>query len=205
MSTADGGDRLACGRRWSDVLAQVADGKARDDHQQACPHCAAALAELGRLWAPVTAEARQPVTAPPGLVRGAMQRLRDVVPDDWYATVPTAGGRTRVAARVVAAIARRAATRVPGVAVALGRSSDPRLARAAARATQEHEAPGSAVGVAGSSGVLEVALVVAYGQDARALADDVRQAVRRDVAALAGVAELRVDVVVDDVLVPERD
>jgi len=204
MSTASG-DRLACGRPWSPLLDQVADDRASDDHQASCPHCTAALGELRRLWSPVTAEAGQQVRAPAGLVRGAMQRLRDVVPDDWYADVSASGGRTRVAARVVALIARRAAARVPGVAVALGRSSDPRLARAAARATRQHAAPGSAVGVAGSSGVLELALVIAYGQDARTLAEDVRRAVRRDVAALVGLRELRVDVTVDDVLVPERD
>lgn len=48
-------DRLPCGVRVDDLLAQVADGASTGDaaHQQACAHCRAALAELADLWAPV--------------------------------------------------------------------------------------------------------------------------------------------------------
>lgn len=203
MTGADDGG-LACGRRWTDLLDQVADRGQQpvDDHQEQCPHCQAALAEFAALWQPVHEVASEDVRAPADLVHGVMRRLRDVVPDDWYAAIAATGGTTKVAVRVLAKIATQAARRVPGVVVALGRRTDPEQAAQVERDTYEHAAPGSALGVAGGSVAVDLALVVHYGKDVRGIAREVRRAVRQDTESLTGLRRVEVNVVVDDVVVP---
>ena len=116
---------LPCGADVDPVLEQVADGHAADldAHQQDCVHCQAAIAEFAALWAPVTEAAASPVPAPPGLTAAVMSQIRVLVRDVWYTLQTTNLGFIRIAARIVAALARDTARLVPGVRVALGRST----------------------------------------------------------------------------------
>lgn len=185
---------LACGTSYDALVAQVAERRAPDAaaaaHQRTCPHCRAALAEMDDLWAPVLALADQRVRAPAGLLGSVMARVRELPRHRDWASV-TGGeqggpGTTRVAARVMGALARTAALQVPGVVRALG----------GGRA--DRGGPGTSVGVAGSHVVLQVSLVVARGQAIPALADRVREQVSAQVHALTGLVVAQVDVHVAD-------
>lgn len=200
MTEPTSGALLPCGRSWDDLLEQVATGSSTDAHQSTCAHCRAALAELRRVWAPVQHLAAEPVQAPPNLVRKVMDQVRAAAQHRWHALLPAERGSTRVAARVVATLARLAAARVPGVRVALGRTTEPRAAGRAAAATARHDASGSAVAVAGGSTVVELALAAQYGAPMHELAERVRTAVVHDLGRLAGLQDVQVDVVIDDVV-----
>ncbi|MCW2583342.1 MAG: Asp23/Gls24 family envelope stress response protein, partial [Klenkia sp.] len=98
---------LACGCSLDDLLAQVADGAdpADPDHQRACPHCRAALAELAGLWAPVRELAETAPATPAGLDAKVMERVGAMATHAWHAVLPETDGVTRVAAWVVAVVA----------------------------------------------------------------------------------------------------
>lgn len=186
---------LPCGASYDALVTQVAErrapGAATAAHQRTCAHCRAALAEMDDLWAPVHALADQRVRAPAGLMGAVMARVRELPRHRDWALVPQEGdqaglGTTRVAARVVGALARTAALQVPGVVRALG----------GGRAAQD--GPGTSVGVAGSHLVLQVSLVVARGESVPALADRVRQQVSSLVHGLTGLVVAQVDVHVAD-------
>lgn len=188
---------LPCGESYDALVAQVAERRAPRGadatHQRTCAHCRAALAEMDDLWAPVHAMADQRVRAPADLLGAVMARVRELPRHRDWARVPERGeqagaGTTRVAARVVGALARTAALQVPGVVRALG----------GGHAAQD--GPGTSVGVAGSHVVLQVSLVVARGEAVPALADRVRERVSALVHGLTGLAVAQVDVHVADVV-----
>jgi hypothetical protein len=110
---------LPCGADVDALLEQVADGHGadRDAHQRDCVHCQAALAEFAALWAPVIDTAARPVPAPPGLTAAVMSQIQVLVRDVWYTLQTTDLGVIRIAARIVAALARDSARMVPGVRV----------------------------------------------------------------------------------------
>lgn len=198
-----GRQTLACGASIDDVLEQVADGHAdqHDDHQTRCPHCQAALVEFTRLWAPVREFANQPVTPPTGLVAAVMRHIDRLTHDIWYTLHLADAGAIRVAARVIAAIARDAALRVPGVRIAFGRSSDAGMAKAAETGTRQHQPP-SAVGVIGGTAVVDLAVTVTYGESIDHVAREVQQQVIHDLRRTIGLHQVAVNVTVDDVLPP---
>lgn len=202
MNEPTAGEQLPCGRSWDALLEQVADGLSgpADQHQLTCPHCQAALAELGRVWAPVRQLAAEQVHAPHSLLRKVMEQVRAAARQSWHTLIPGERGSTRVAARVIATLARLAAARVPGVRVALGRTTEARAAGRAAAATDQHDASGSAVGVAGGSTVVELALAAQYDAPLLELAERVRAAVVHDLTRLAGLQNVQVDVTIDDIL-----
>ncbi len=195
-------ERLPCGAAVSELFDQVAEGhdSQLSAHQAGCPHCRAVLAEIGELWAPVRQLAAEQVSAPPGMVAAVMSRVRELAREVWYAVLPADRGTTRIAARVVGAIARRAAAGVPGVKVVLGRSTDPAQVRTTRRATDRHAYPGTAVGVAGGRVAIDLALAVAYGLPIPEVSAQVQQTVVFHVRAATGVADVEVNVTVDDVL-----
>lgn len=199
-----GGDspRLACGSSTDDLLAQVADGGAdpQPDHQADCVHCRAALAEFAQLWAPITASAAAPVPVPAGFTQTVMRGVRRLAEDTWYSLELTDGGSIRIAARVVATLARDAARSVPGVRVALGRSTAAKLARLVEKATLGHRHPNAAVGVLGRTAVIDLALATSYGEPVHDVALRVQQAVMTTLRADTGLKSIQVNVVVDDVL-----
>lgn len=195
-------DALACGHDVDQILEQVADGHADElsAHQRGCVHCQAAIAEFTRLWAPVRASIRTPLPAPGEIVDAVLGRVQRLVKDTWYTLELTDGGSVQVAARVVARIARDTARRVPGVRVALGRSTGGRIARLVEKATFGHFFPNAAVGVLGRTAVIDLAVAVSYGDVIDEVARTVQADVRRELARSVGLKSVTVNVTVDDVL-----
>jgi uncharacterized alkaline shock family protein YloU len=196
------GGRLACTADIDDLLEQVADGRATelDAHQAQCPHCAAALIELGDLWTPIRALADTPITAPPGVTAAVMRRITQLLHDVWYTLEPTGAGSIRVAARAVAALARSAAMRVPGVRIAFGRSTHEPIATLADTATHRHRYPHAAVGVLGQTATVELALAVTYGEPVDDIARDVQRRVSHELREIIGLHHVTINVTVDDVV-----
>ncbi|SDQ85729.1 Asp23/Gls24 family envelope stress response protein [Quadrisphaera sp. DSM 44207] len=192
-------ERLPCGTDHEELVAQVVDGApARDPaHQGACPHCRAVLAQLRQAWAPVLQLQREHVRAPAQLLADVVARVRALPRSTWYAVLPTEDGETRISARVVGAVARLAAQEVPSVSLALGRG------RAAAGGTDgaagADGAEATHVGVAGSSVVVDVRVVVTMGTHLPSAAQRVREVVTRRLAQVTGLSASAVDVTVVDV------
>ena len=196
---------LPCGADVDALLEQVADGRAsdRDAHQQTCVHCQAALAEFTALWAPVTDTAATPVPVPPGLTAAVMSQIRTLVRDVWYTLQTTDLGAIRIAARIVAAMARDAARMVPGVRVALGRSTHSRLAELTEQATFGHRHPHAAVGVLGRTAVVDLAVAVSYGEPVHEVGQEIQQHVIATLRDHIGLQTVAVNITVDDVLTDE--
>jgi uncharacterized alkaline shock family protein YloU len=197
---------LPCGAEMDVLFEQVADGRATelDDHQQDCVHCQAALGELSILWAPVAEQAAAPVAAPPGLTAAVMSQIRVLVRDIWYTLQTTDLGVIRIAARIVAALARDAARTVPGVRVALGRSTHSKLAALAEEATFKHRHPHAAVGVLGRTAVVDLAVAVQYGDPVHEVARNIQQQVITALRENVGLQTVHVNVNVDDVLTDDQ-
>jgi uncharacterized alkaline shock family protein YloU len=196
---------LPCGAEVDPLLEQVADGRAGDldDHQRDCVHCRAAIAEFAELWAPVAETAATPVRTPPGLTAAVMRQIRVLVRDVWYTLQTTELGTIRIAARIVATLARDSARMVPGVRVAFGRSSQGKLAALAEKATLGHRHPHAAVGVLGRTAVIDLAVAVTYGDPVHEVARDIQQHVIVALRQTIGLQTVVVNVTVDDVL--DRD
>jgi uncharacterized alkaline shock family protein YloU len=193
---------LPCGAEVNPLLEQVADGRAADldAHQRECVHCQAAIAEFTALWAPVAEAAARPVPAPPGLTAAVMSQIRVLVRDVWYTLQTTDLGVIRIAARIVATLARDAARMVPGVRVALGRSTRGKVAAAAERATFQHHHPHAAVGVLGRTAAVDLAVAVTYGEPVHEVARHIQRQVIATLRDEIGLQTVVVNVTVDDVL-----
>jgi uncharacterized alkaline shock family protein YloU len=195
--------QLPCGADVDELLEQAADGHATEltTHQQNCPHCQAALREFMRIWQPVHALAAQPVSIPAALKTAVTAQIRKLVADTWYTLQLTDDGAIRIAARVVATLARDAARTVPGVRVAFGRHSHGRIAQLVEKATLRHRHPHAAVGVLGRTAVIDLALAVRYGDPVDHVARQVQQRVITELRATIGIQDVTVNVTVDDVLI----
>ena len=145
MPSTPSGDRLPCGAQVDELLEQVAEGHGGDltDHQRGCVHCQAALGELQTFWQPAIAAAAVPVEVPTGLTGSIMNAVRRRAQNVWFTFEGTDGGAIRIAARIVAVIARDTARLVPGVRVVLGRTSESRMAALVEKATLGHRHPHS--------------------------------------------------------------
>jgi len=196
---------LPCGADVDPLLEQVADGHAadRDAHQRDCVHCQAAIAEFAALWAPVTEAAASPVLAPPGLTAAVMSQIRVLVRDVWYTLQSTDLGFIRIAARIVAALARDSARMVPGVHVAFGRSTHGKIAALTEQATFAHHHPRAAVGVLGHTAVVDLAVAVTYGDPVHEVARDIQQRVGATLRHQIGLQTVAVNVTVDDIFIDE--
>jgi uncharacterized alkaline shock family protein YloU len=197
---------MPCGAEMDLLFEQVADGHAAelDDHQRDCVYCQAALGELSLLWAPVAERAASPVAAPPGLTAAVMSQIRQLVRDVWYTLQTTDLGVIRIAARIVAAKARDAAHTVPGVRVALGRSTRTRLAALAEQATFKHRHPHAAVGVLGRTAVVDLAVAVQYGEPVHEVARNIQKQVIKALRENIGLQTVHVNVNVDDILTDDQ-
>jgi uncharacterized alkaline shock family protein YloU len=184
------------------LLEQAAQGRGTDwdAHQQLCVHCQAALGEFTALWGPVAELAAAPVSAPPGLVAAVMSQVRHLVHDIWYTLESTEFGAVRIAARVVAALARDSARMIPGVRVALGRSTHGEVPALAEKATFGHQYPHAAVGVLGRTAVVDLAVAVGYGNPAHQIARAIQRQVTATLRDQVGLRDVTVNVAVDDVL-----
>jgi uncharacterized alkaline shock family protein YloU len=196
---------LPCGADVDLLLEQVADGHGADldEHQQECVHCQAAVAELAALWQPVTELVVTPVPAPPGITAAVMSQVQTLVRDVWYTLQTTDLGSIRIAARIVATTARDSARMVPGVRVALGRSTQGTLAALAERATFGHRHPHAAVGVLGRTAAVDLAVAVSYGDPVHQVAKAIQQYVIAELRDNLGLKTVVVNVIVDDVLTDE--
>ena len=193
---------LPCGADVDLLLEQVADGRGadRDAHQQQCVHCQAALGEFTALWDPVAELAGAPVPAPPGLAAAVMSQVRALVRDIWYTLETTERGTIQIAARIVAALARDCARMIPGVRVALGRSTQGDLAALAEKATLGHRHPHAAVGVLGRTAVVDLAVAVTYDDPVHGVARDIQRQVITTLRDQVGLQSVKVNVTVDDIL-----
>jgi uncharacterized alkaline shock family protein YloU len=194
--------RLACGSDVDELIEQAAYGRAGQltDHQRGCPHCQAALREFTRVWEPVRDLAAEPASLPAAVRTAVARQIRKLTADDWYTLDLADGGAIRIAARVVAGIARDAARQVPGVRVAFGRSTRAGIARRAEAATLGHRHPHEAVGVMGRTALIDLAVAAQYGQELDAVGRGVQE---RAIAALrnnAGLRDVWVNVTIDDVI-----
>jgi uncharacterized alkaline shock family protein YloU len=199
VTGADEDARLPCGVPVDELLDQVALRRAPRDpvHQRSCPHCRAALAELDELWAPVHELADEEVHAPSGLLDSVMDRVRELSRNPWYAVVPGATGGTRIAARVVGAVARLAAQAVPHVAVAVGRGRA--LPDDSAQIAGEAGAAATSIGLAGTHVVVDIDIAVDYGAPIPWVARQVREHILRDLQRHTGLTTVEVNITVVDV------
>ncbi len=195
-------DPLPCGADPAGLLTQVTEGSAPRDaaHQRGCPHCRAAVAEFEDLWAPVRELAEEEVRAPAGLLQSVMAEIRVLSRNAWSAVLHAPGGRTRIASRVVGAVARLAAESVPQVTLALGggRVATPIGAAPDAQRIAESEAA-TDVGTAGSRVVVDVQIAVDHGVPIHAVAARVRERIISRVAEQTGLVTTEVNVAVVDV------
>ena len=97
-------------------------------------HCQAAIAEFAALWEPVD-RGGHTRSGTAGMTTTVMSQIQSLVHDVWYTLQTTDLGAIRIAARIVATMASDSARMVPGVGVALGRSSQGKLAALAERAS----------------------------------------------------------------------
>jgi uncharacterized alkaline shock family protein YloU len=193
---------LACGEDVDELIEQAADGRAAQltEHQQQCPHCQAALREFSQIWAPVRIVAAEPVRLPAGVRSAVLRQIRKLTADAWYTLEIADGGVIRIAARVVARIARDAARQVPGVRVVFGRSTQARIAGLAEAATLQHRHPHAAAGVLGRTAVVDLALAAEYGLDLEAVAREVQNRAIAELRSQAGLQDVTVNVTIDDVI-----
>jgi uncharacterized alkaline shock family protein YloU len=193
---------LPCGADVDVLLEQVAQGRGAnwDAHQGHCVHCQAALGEFTVLWGPVAELAAAPVSAPPGLVAAVMSQVRCLVSDVWYTLESTEIGAVRIAARIVAALARDSARTIPGVRIALGRSTHGKVAALAEMATFGHRQPDAAVGVLGRTAVVDLAVAVGYEDPAHQVAREIQRQVTAALRDQVGLRNVTVNVTIDDVL-----
>lgn len=206
--------RLPCGVDVARLVDQVADGLTPEDpdHQEGCPYCQGALAELRELWGDVRELAREEVPVPQRVVRRVLEQIRreraaigvmpalpleQVVPRlVRYALLEAHRGRTRIADSVIARIARRAALDSPAVR-RLGRlppGMAPRLGGGSVS--------GLGVEVDGARVSVRVGLVVAYGYPLEGVAADARQRVIDALRALTELEVTAVDILIADLEEP---
>jgi len=217
-SSAASSASLACGADPETLLGQVAEGRSarRGEHQAACPHCTATLAEYERLWAPFDELAATPTTAPPGSVERALRAVREQAgPTGWgrVEDPEDPDGAFLVAARVVVAVAGHAARTSAGVRVALSAlgelgelteldrdaTTDDPPAAAEGGDTGGGARAGVSAGVTGQSVAVELTVAAEYGHDLHALAAHLRDRVIDEVAAQTGLRVVEVDVAITDV------
>jgi uncharacterized alkaline shock family protein YloU len=193
---------LACGADTDELLEQAADGHAGQltDHQRHCLHCQAALKEFSRIWEPVRSLAAEHVTVPATLKTAVASQIRKLIADVWYTFHLSDSGAIRIAARVVATIAREAARDVPGVRAAFGRSIHSTTAGPAENATLRHHHPHAAAGVLGRAAVVDLAIAAQYGTQLDAIAREVQQRAIAELRAKTGLNDVTVNVTVDDVI-----
>ena len=193
---------LPCGADVDLLLEQAAVGRGHDldVHQRECVHCQAALGEFTALWEPVSELAAAPVPIPPGLAATVMSQIRALVRDVWYTLEITDIGVVRIAARIVATLARDSARMIPGVRVAFGRSTEGKTAALTEKATFGHRHPNAAVGVLGRTAVVDLAVAVTYRDPVHEVARDIQRHVTATLRDQVGLRNVTVNVTVDDIL-----
>jgi uncharacterized alkaline shock family protein YloU len=125
---------------------------------------------------------------------------RGISADVRYTLHPSDSGTIRIAAHVIATIAREAARTVPGVRAAFGRSTHNTTASPAGKVTPRHHHPHAAAGVLGRTAVVDFAIAAHYGTQLDAIAHQVQQRAIAELRAKAGLHYVTVNVTIDDVI-----
>lgn len=193
--------RLPCGADVEALLEQVADDVVPDaataEHQRTCPFCGPALAELADSWAPLgTLDDPVDTPTPRSLDRSVMERVATHAAHGWHAAVAAHDGATRIAAWVVAVVARRAAAGVAGVHAVAGQVAPDGGTVPDVRAGFRRRRPDETF--TGTAVVVSLTVTVDAGVPIPPLVAQVRRAVTRHVRVLTGLSTVRVDVHVDD-------
>ena len=179
----DQAERLPCGARLEELLAQVADGAPPEDegHQSGCPYCQTALRRLRRAWTDVTDLASEPVDVPDRLMAQIMARVRVLVGQTAnYILLGHPRGETRVSHTVLVRITQRLARTIPGVVFASAR-------------VEPHNSP------LPDRVDLSIRLVVTFGPALHRVAEEVRTIVRRQTPRLTGAHLDHIDIKIDDI------
>jgi hypothetical protein len=183
MAMTDQTERLPCGVRLEELLAQVADGAPAEDaaHQSGCPYCQTALRRLRRAWSDVTDLASEPVNVPDRLTAQIMARVRVLAGQTAdFILLGHPRGETRVSHDVVVRITQRLARTIPGVVFASAR-------------VEPHNSP------LPDRVDLSIRLVVIFGPALHRIADAVRTIVRRHTPRLTGAQLDHIDIKIDDI------
>jgi len=193
--------KLVCGADVDLLLEQVADGGGQlSAHQRDCVHCRAAISEFTALWDPVREVAATRVLPPAELAATVIRRIRRLVHEVGYTLQITDGGTIRIAARVVAALARDSARLVRGVRAAFGRSSHSTPGVFTGDGPLSQRPAGAAAGVLGRTAVVDLAVAVNYGMPVHDVARDIQRQVAAALHHGLGLQNVTVNVTVDDVL-----
>jgi uncharacterized alkaline shock family protein YloU len=203
--------RLPCGTQLALLIEQVADAGAPHDaqHQQTCPHCQRALAELRDLWEHVRAIASEEASAPIALVRRVLRRIRREISRPAtrlpleqllprllrYALLPTTSGETKVADTVVAAIATEATLDVEGVHILTTHNTPTAIVYAL---TNQPTTNPVTVTITGGRVSIELHIIAAYGINLPTLTHTIRNLVIQRVQSLAGLEVTAVDITITD-------
>jgi uncharacterized alkaline shock family protein YloU len=209
--TSNNGHGLPCGAELAALIDQVSEGlpAERSDHQQACPHCQAALRQLEQLWGVVREVAREDIVRPPGLVENVVRRIRrelralgqllpleSVVPRlVRHALLAGPGGVTRIADTVVARLVARVVRDTPGVQALSVHGAN----GVSGRRPGELAARGITVTADGQRVDVEIRIVIEYGRQIAAVSAGVRDRVIRLIERLTGLEPGEIDIAVDDV------
>ena len=183
MAVTDQEDRLPCGVRLEELLAQIADAAppADEAHQSGCPYCQTALRRLRRGWADVTELAQEPVNVPPRLTAQIMARVKVLAAHtEDFILLGHPRGETRVSHAVVVRIVQRLARTIPGVVFASAR-------------VKPHDPP------LPNRVNLSIQLVVIFGPALHRVADAVRTVVCRQAPRLTGAHFDHIDIRIDDI------
>lgn len=127
-----------------------------------------------------------------------MAQIRELTQHTWFTYLPTGRGHTRIAARVVAAVARLAAEEVPHVTLALGAGRTSPYTSPAHIAGPQTEAATN-IGVSGSHVVVDIKVAVQMGADIRATAHQIRTHITHVIAAQLELTTTEVNITVADV------
>lgn len=184
--------RLPCGTEVAHILERVADRQEPTAHQRGCPYCTAAWDELADLWVGVRAYADEEVFVPDGFVMKVMRRVRASSAASrrevgghssvarrrgWHALWRDELGELWIADRVVAAVVAQTLTEVEGFERIAGPG-------------------GIRVRVGRREVIVEVRVVLVYGQSVVDIVAAVQERVSERVQEVTGLLVVSLDVVV---------
>lgn len=186
MTTSSYDERLPCGVRVADLLAEGVDHEPASDptHQATCPFCQSTLRRLRQDWARVEALTREPVEIPPGLIMRIMARVRTLSAQVADSVVlGGVSGETRISHVAMSRVIQHLAATAPDVVFASvqllpHKPAHPRRLSVAIR------------------------LVVLFGPAVKPIAQDVRDRVRRRAPRLTGAELTWIDIHISDITDP---
>jgi uncharacterized alkaline shock family protein YloU len=129
-------------------------------------------------------------------------RIRRLARDVGYTLEMTDGGAIRIAARIVAALARDSASRVPGVRLALGRTTHGPVSALAQDIMPADRRADTAAGVLGRTAVVDLTVAVNYDRPVHHVARDIQKQVAAALRNDLGLRAATVNVVIADIRDP---